>query len=1082
MKKIFLQTLFVSINKYKIILFVLSICTTLTGNAQNQQINLPKGIITIQKVFQEIETQTDFSVDYNQSRLDISKQVNVDLVNPSLTDVLNEVLKKSGFTYTIERGHIIIKNDPRTSFANDEKRSIYGLVTDEKGEAIIGANILEKGTTNGAITDIDGKFTLTVSSSAILQLSYIGYVTQEITVTNATSYNIRLKEDTQALDEVVVVGYGTIRRGELTSSISSVKSESFTKGSVQDAAQLIKGKVAGLGVILPNGDPTSSTQIILRGSGSLQESSVPLVIIDGVPGDLNTVAAEDIESIDVVKDGSAAAIYGTRGNNGVIFITTKKVRGNMPATIDVTTYMTTQQIKKKLNMMNAEEYRELVAQGISGTNDYGYTTDWLDEITRTPISYVTNFSLKGGNTSTNYIANINFNSGQGIIKRSDNKTFTTRIEVNHAMFENKLKLNFSLMGQEQNYTALGEGNSFQGSIYRNALINNPTERPKDDKGNWTEHTEIHLYENPVALLQETSGEVKNRQIRSFGTVTYTPIPQLFIKAFGSRTTKSSLRGYAESQKHISTIRDSKNGYASRASSGWTDNLLELTSQYKNVFGLHDVTALIGYSYQDYIYENTRMTNWDFPSDQYTYNNMSAGAALKRGEATEETWKEKSRLVGFFGRLNYNYDNRYLLTASVRREGSSKFGADHKWGTFPAFSAGWNVSNETFMEAYRQIINNLKIRIGFGVTGTIMDDSYVSLSKLGTGRNYYTENGWQSVIMPLSNTNPDLRWEKKEEWNLGFDYGFVNNRINGSIDLYKRKTKDMLWNYEVAMPPYLYSQVIANAGVMENKGVEINLNLIPVQTKDFSWLTSVNYSTNENKLASLSNEKFQLKSGFIDLGATDEPIQQKTHRLVEGGKVGDFYGYKVVDIDDNGRWIIEDKDGNPKPIIQQQPDDKKVLGNGLPKHFLNWNNTIDYKGFQLSILMRGAFGFDILNMPRLFYDNPIFLARGNLLNTAYKPKLNGKTLSNQQELQYVDYYIEKGDYWKIDNITVGYTFQLKDSFLRKLNVYITGNNLFTISGYSGIDPEVNISGLTPGIDTRERYPSTRTFTLGASLTF
>lgn len=1067
-------------------LLLLAIFNLHAENTYSQSASLSFSLknTTIEQVLDQIERETEFNFLILDKALNIKKAVDIQARDEKIETVLDNLFRDTNIEYRImDRQIVLMPRQSAPGIAQQSSKQIAGKIMDERGDPVIGANVVEKGTTNGVITDMDGNFTLAVSPSAIIQISYIGYITQEIPAGSITSFtNIRLVEDLQALNEVVVVGYGTVRRGELTSAISSVKSESFIKGAVQDAAQLLQGKVAGLGVVLPNGDPTATTQIMLRGVSTLRSSTSPLVIIDGVPGELSTVATEDIESIDIVKDGSAAAIYGTRGNNGVLFITTKKVRGEMPPTVEVNAYITTQQIKKKLNIMNAGEYRELVAQGVAGAIDYGHSTDWLDEVTRTPFSYVTNVSLRGGGNRTNYIGNINYRSNEGIIKRSDNKVFTSRLEINHSMWEDLLKFNVTIMGKEQRYNMLDENSGFRGSVYRNTLINNPTERPKDDEGSWVEHTEIYLYENPLALLYETTGERKDRQIRSFGTVTFTPIPQLFVKALGSHTTFNSMRGYAESQNHISTIRDNRNGYASRRTVASTDNLLEITAQYKESFGKHALTVLGGYSYQDNINENFFANNWDFPSDQYTYNNLASGAALKRGEASETSYKEESRLIGFFGRVNYSFDDRYLFSASVRREGSTKFGEDHKWGTFPAFSVGWNISNEAFMSETRDVLSNLKVRLGFGVTGTIPDDSYISLSQLGTGSNFYTENGWIPTLKPSSNANPDLRWEKKEEWNLGLDYGFLGGRLSGTFDVYKRKTKDMLWEYQVALPPYLYSTVIANAGTMENKGFEAGITIIPIQTADFAWSTTVNYSTNSNKLVSLSNDRFQLQSGFIDAGNTGEPIQQVTHRLYEGGKVGDFYGYKVIDIDDDGRWIIEDKDGNPKPIIEQQPDDKHVLGNGLPKHFLSWSNTLNYKGFQLSILMRGAFGFDILNTPRMFYDNPIWLARGNLMNTAFDPKLNGKALGSTQELQYVSYYIEKGDYWKIDNIMLGYTLDLRNKYLQKVNVYVTGNNLFTITGYSGIDPEVRVNGLDPGSDLRERYPSTRTFTIGTILTF
>lgn len=1052
--------------------------------AQNQKVTFKASTSTIQKVFEEIEKQTKLTVSYNQTQLDIAQAVSLQTGSKPVSQILEEALRNTGFTFQIENKHIIIiplKSTTATE-VKGQPRKVSGVVKDKTGEPIIGANVVLKGTTNGTVTDIDGMYSLNVPSSGTLQISYIGYFTQEIAVSGKNAIDVKLVEDSQTLDEVVVVGYGTQRKGELTSSIASVKSDNFVKGAVQDAAQLLQGKVAGLGIVLPNGDPTATTQIMLRGVGTLLSGTSPLVIIDGVPGDLTTVAAEDIESLDVVKDGSAAAIYGTRGNNGVIFITTKKVKGEIPLSIDIHAYATVQHIKKKLDMMNASQYRELVGRKEIGAMDYGYDTDWLDEVTQTPVSWVTNVSLKGGTTKSNYIANVNYRSSQGIIKRSDNNVLTTRLEVNHSMWDNLLKLNFNLMGREQKSHRFADGDGFREDIYKNALAYNPTDRPKDDDGKWVERPTMYEYANPLAMINESEGQNKSMQLRTFGSATLTPIEQLFIKALVSHTVYNQTRGYSESKNHISNIRDNRNGYAAKGSTHSIDDLVELTAQYKENFGKHGVTGLVGYSYQEKTWEEDYMKNWDFPSDQYTYNNMGAGAALKRGEAEMSAEKSKSVLIGLFARANYNFDNKYLVSVSLRHEGSSKFGANNKWGNFPAMSIGWNITNEGFMKEL-PAISNLKLRAGFGITGTVIDDPYLSLSQLTSGDNFLSDGmSWVPTLKPSSNANPDLRWEKKEEWNLGIDYGFLNERISGSIDLYKRITRDMLWDYQVPTPPFLYQEMTANAGTMQNKGIEVRISAIPVQTKDFQWVTTVNYSTNKNKIVSMSNDKFQVQSGFIDAGWLGQTIKQNTHRLFEGGEAGNFWGFKTVDIDADGKWMIEGKDGNPKPIAEQQPDDKKILGNGLPKHFLSWDNSLTYKNFDLNITMRGAFDYQILNTPRLNYDCPVNLTHGNLLATAYDPKFNKSTLSSQQELQYVSYFIEDGGFWKIDNITLGYTLNLKNNYLKRVRVYASGSNLFTITGYSGIDPEVNFLGLDPGVDSRDRYPSTRSFTLGAMFTF
>ncbi|MBL4676070.1 MAG: TonB-dependent receptor [Mucilaginibacter sp.] len=978
---------------------------------------------------------------------------------------------------------------PRESLARSPLNHYYfqqfkvsGVVTDDTGAPLPGVSIRVKGENTGAVTDVNGKYSLAVSSeSAVLTFSFIGFTTQEIAVAGRGTINIRLIAYETSLKDVVVVGYGSQKRERITTAVASVKSENFVKGAVQDAAQLIRGKVAGLNVITPDGNPTATAQINLRGISTINSCTSPLVLIDNVPGTLTTVAPEDIESIDVLKDGSAAAIYGTRGTNGVILITTKKVNGETPPTVDINSYVTTQQITKRLPFMNASEYRQLVAQKKPGAFDYGANTNWVNEITRTPFSQVHNISLKSGTKNTSYIANINYRNLQGLVLRSDNQLLYPRLEVNHRMFDGKLRLNAILSGSQQTYFSGADGSDYRGDVYRNAITYNPTDPVKDVNGNWTEHTDKTNYANPVSLLRETEGKNQNTNFRTIGKITYSPISGMDISVLGSRDLTNSVRGYYETKKNYSALRDGRNGFASRGTTRSEENLLEATINYNKSYGKHDLTALGGYSWRQTNYQDYYMQNWDFPTDAFSYNNIGAGLALSRGEAPESSYQSQNKLIGYFFRLNYSFDNRFLLMASIRREGSSKFGINNKYGNFPAVSAGWNIKNESFMSDFK-VISALKLRGGYGITGTEPTDPYMSLNRLNFDTYTLVEGKWVQAINPSTNANPNLRWEKKEESNIGIDFGFINNRITGSIDLYNRTTRDLLFDYTVPTPPYLYNTIRANAASMQNKGLEVQINVAAVDNKDFKWNTSVNYSTNRNKLLSLSDRSFQLAAGYFDVGTTEEPIQQSLARVQIGQPIGNFWGFKSIGIDDKGYWIIEGKDGKPKPIAQQQADDKQIIGNGLPKHYLNFNNSLTYKNFDLNVTMRGAFGFQILNTPRMFYSSPVMLTRGNVFKSTYDNIYGKRPLADDQSLNYLSYYVEDGDYWKIDNVTLGYRVPFKTTKVKSLRVYVSGSNLHTFTRYTGIDPETAVNGLTPGVDDRNRYPATRTFTLGASLTF
>lgn len=1048
--------------------------------SQSTKISLEMKDTPIESILNKIEEVSEFYFLFNHKLVDVERKIDITAENKPIKDILDEIFTKD-VSFVVSDRQIILTPFPDSNHLAEvfQQGNITGKITDSStGEAMPGVNIMVKGTTIGTVSGVDGTYSISVNDrNATLVFSFIGYSNKEVSLEGRTTLNVVLEAEMTGLDEVVVVGYGTQRKGQLTSAISSVKADDFIKGSITDVAQLITGKIAGLGIVKPDANPLTKAQISLRGVNSLKAGAEPLVIIDGIPGSLSSVAPMDIESIDVLKDGSAAAIYGTRGSNGVILITTQKVKGELPATIEVKSNVAVQTISKRLHFLDAEEYRKLVAQNKPGAIDYGASTNWLDEITQTPISQIYNVSLKGGNSEGNYIINLNYERMQGLIKKSDNNIFTPRLEINRSLFNGKLRINGNLLGQEQKYFP-----GISSSVYRMALTYNPTDPIKDENGVWTEHPGVNNYSNPVALLEETRGEAVNSKLKTFGTLNYMPIQDLSIRLVASHDISNTISGYSETKKHMSTVLNSRNGYASRNTAKSADDLVELFGQYTKSISQHNFVALLGYSWQNNKYESFSMSNYDFPSDLYSYNNMSTGQALKRGQATMASYKQETKLVGYFFRLNYDYKNRYILMASFRREGSSKFGENHKWGNFPAVSAGWNIKNEAFMQDI-DVLSNLKIRAGFGITGTEPTNPYMSQSRLGYGAYYILDGTWTPVILPVTNPNPFLRWERKEETNIGIDFGFFRDRLSGSIDIYKRETKDLLWDYNVPMPPYLYNTIVANAGILENKGIEIQLRGIPVDGPDMRWVSTVNFSTNRNKLAALSSDEYIVQGGYFSSGYIGEPIQETTHRVEEGGEIGNFWTYKSVDIDNDGHWIILGEDGNPKPIAEASANDKRVTGNGLPKYFLSWNNTFTYKNFDLEINMRGAFDYQIMNEGRIFYETPANLARGNILASSYDNVFGKRPLYDMEDYKMLSYYIEKGDYWKIDNVTIGYNLNPKGtSLFKQVRIFASGLNLLVITGYKGIDPEVNISGLAPGVDYRDRYPATRSFALGVNINF
>lgn len=963
------------------------------------------------------------------------------------------------------------------------QQKVTGKVKDSSGEPVIGASVVVKGNnTMGTITDFDGNFMLDVPAKSVLVISYIGYVTQEVPTAGKNSLEIVLKEDTKTLDEVVVIGYGTQRKGDVTSSVASVKADNFVKGAVKDVGQLIQGKVAGLAITNPNGDPTGSTQIRLRGTNTIGgANTAPLVLIDGIPGELGTVAPEDVESVDVLKDGSAAAIYGTRGTNGVILITTKQAKGVDINQVEYNGYVSTSLIAKKLDMLNADEFRTLYPD-----QDHGADTDWIDEISRTPVSHVHNLSLMGGNSKTNYIANLNYASRQGIMKKSDFESFQGRIEVTHRMFDDKLKLKFGLFGKKNQMESTTSGGSFRGWVYGQATRRNPTDPVRNEDGTWNENVSKFEYENPLALLYETEGNVKKTQLRYNGNIVYNPIKDLTLSAVFSYIRDNMNRGYGETLNHISALRDGLAGWSSVGAYTKMEKLMELTAQYNKEIGAHKFSVLGGYSYNETDFEELWIDNYGFQDDYFGgWHNIGIGSALKDGKANIGSKKTPTNLIGFFGRATYSFKNRYLLMGALRYEGASQlWGTDNAWGLFPSISVGWRITEEAFMKN-QKIFDDLKLRVGYGVTGSQPKDPFLGVAMLKYGSYAFVNGNWVQTIVPASNPNPDLKWEEKKETNIGLDFVSWGGRLSGSIDYYNRDVDGLIYEYGVPTPPNLYNKTMANGGTMRNRGVEVLVTVVPVQNKDFEWSTTGTFSLNSNKLISLSGSIFKSDYDYFNTGTVEYSGRvADSHRVQVGESIGNFYGFKVVDVDSEGRWIYEDRNGelvNYKDFTHA-PEDKHVIGNGLPKWYAGWNNTLRYKNFDLNVTMRGAFGFQIINGGRMNYENVKNSRFENRLKSVNDLVFGKHTLSPEVEPEFNSYYVEDGDYWKIDNITLGYSFGQVGKYIKSLRIYGSVLNALTITGYKGIDPEVSTDGLTPGYDTRDRYPSVRSFTFGVNVKF
>lgn len=680
-------------------------------------------------------------------------------------------------------------------FCSFSQQKISGKITDANNLPLPGVSVLEKNTTNAVTSDFDGNFEITTKgNNVILVFSYVGLKRKEVKP-DGKILNVILESELNELTEVVVVGYGTQKKSRVTSAIASLKEKDFTRGAINDASDLIKGKVAGLTISNGSGDPGATSNITLRGFSTLKGGTGPLVLINGVPGSMDTVSPNDIASIDVLKDASAA-IYGTRGANGVILITTKTVNKEMAPTITYSTFATVSNFANKAKFLDASQQRSLRSQGVTlPFTDGGASTDWLDEISGSGFSQNHNLALKGGTAKTNYVVNLNYVDQTGVFINTFNKEYRFSFDVNHTMFNDKLKINLSLLNGTQN---MGLDEGIVAYAYRQAMIRNPTAPVYNPNGTYNEDQNKLQYYNPVAIMNETTQDRNSTWQRFSANLTLDLLPGWDVGTQLSKNKNTGLNGYAETKKHYSNTINGRNGVASR-DTGVTDNdYVEITSKYHKAFDKHEFTVLGGYSYQYTVNEGFSANNYDFPTDAFSYNNLGSGNALSDGKAGMSSYKNDNKLIGFFARVNYDFNNKYDVLFSIRREGSSKFGANHQWGNFPAVSAGWSINKESFLKDISSV-NTLKLRAGYGETGVIPTNSYMSKTLYNYDGYFFNDGKWVKGLQPDSNPNPDLRWEKTAEVNIGLDFGFLDNRITGSFDVYSKKTSDMLWDYNVPTP-------------------------------------------------------------------------------------------------------------------------------------------------------------------------------------------------------------------------------------------------------------------------------------------
>lgn len=944
-----------------------------------------------------------------------------------------------------------------------------GKVVDKNQEPLIGATVRIVGAQGGTITGMDGDFSLSCPSNSTLEISFVGYISQKVNA--GTRLSIVLQEDAIALEETVIVGvgYGTMRKSDLTGAITSVNAKDMKQGIITSAEQLLQGKVAGLSVVQSSGAPEAGASIRLRGGTSLSASNGPLVVVDGIPGvDFNSVQPSEIVSIDVLKDASAAAIYGSRGANGVIIVTTNRAASDTEQkSIQYNGYVAIGQVAKHMDLLSADQWRAYVRENNVGQAiDYGADTDWQKELERTAISHSHNVAISNSRKDNGYRASITYQNNQGVIVRNSMNRLAGSLAAYQTGWNGRLRIEAGINANFDSWHPIDN------RIFERMTNLNPTFPVYDQNGDFAQIGGTNT-ENPVEINANRADDQKRHRFLGYGKVELDLVKGLKAVANGSYEYQSTEGGLYKPTYAMMEGKSEK-GWGQRTYAKYTNKQIETYLNYDlELARIHRMNFMAGYSYLINVYDGFGSSRSGFDTDAFLYNNLAAGSDFRAGDVY--SYKGEAKLASFFGRINYNLMGKYMLTATLRRDGSSRFGTNHKWGTFPSVSLAWRISDEAFMESTTSWLNNLKLRAGYGVTGNQAGiGEYKSLAVLSAdGASYYdaASGTWKKSYVQAQNVNPNLKWESTAQLNIGLDFG-IFNRINGTIEFYHKKTSDLLWTYPVPQPPYQVGTMLANVGDLVNKGIEVSLSANILRQKDLTLDANVTFAYNDQKITKLSNDAYQavgLQAG--SLHGLRGMSGMYSQIIKEGYPSGAFYGPKCSGIDSDGNYIINrDEDG--KPI-------NEYLGSAQPKFNLGFGMNLTYRDFDFSFAGYGMFGQKVLNATRMAMFDPTRLPAQNVPDDFLESGIKSDPV-------FSSYFVENGSFFRLQSVTLGYTLPgVKKIGLEKIRFYLTGENLFCITGYSGIDPEVSLPDNVlegPGIDRFNSYPRPRTFSLGVNISF
>ena len=955
--------------------------------------------------------------------------------------------------------------------------TVKGVITDSSGEPLVGATIAVPGTTTGTTADIDGKFTLKVEDDQTIQVTSVGFQTVKLKIGKNREFNIVMKDDMQTLKDVVVVGYGTMEKKRVTSSITSIKGDNLVTGlGGSTIATALQGKVTGL-TISGSSSPNSSNGYQLRGVASVNAGRGPLVVIDGVPGgDLRMINQEDVASIDVLKDASAGAIYGTRAAGGVILVTTKHAQeGKVKATY--TTELSTETIRKSLDILSSRDYLEY---GLG--QDYGYDTDWYKQlVNENQLSQRHVLSVSGGSKALQVYTSLVYQDLKGIVIGDGRKDYSGRMNAKYKMFDGKVELTVNAQYREANRDTRMGSSSAQQAITLNPTI--PVMNPNDPRQYNVNTIGVGgTTWNPVADIKLKDYKGIDKWLQADATLKINLMEGLSVQStFGVDNRQWQEYSYYH-QNHLSMITANKRGRAYHDFSKTENRNVEAYASYMHDFNnLHRVDAVMGWSFYQTGGESFNMTNGNFTVDGIGGWDMSAGTDLSDGLASMNSYKKpRERLMSFFARGNYSYDDKYMATLSFRREGSSRFGANHRWGNFWAISGGWRISKEKFMKDITWI-NDLKLRAGYGVTGNNDFGSGYTVRTYKSNDMWPTYGIWQPGYGSTRNINPDLKWEEKKEFDVGIDFSILHNRISGKFDYYVRKVDDMLFEVPAPQPPMVFSTIMKNAGTLTNRGWEFEITGQIIKSRNLNYSSTLRLSHNTSKIDNLGDT-----NSYLYGGAFPQSMGYAT-KLVNGSKVGQFWLFKYAGLDSNGKWLIYDKDNNVVPVSSGTASNltdanKHYVGNAIPKLILSMDHSLSYRNFDLGLSLRSWIGYDVFSQLNLYHGLKSS-SQDNLLKIAFT---DNKNINDTRIL--TDYFLNNATFLKIDALTLGCTLDTSkwQKYLSTARVYLTVRDLARFTKYPGYNPEVNINGLEPGFEyirsTSSMYPQTIHWTLGVQLSF